>query len=301
MSWRAIQDTVGRSESLAAVSDRAERLYWRLLAHSDSYGRLNASPAKLRAQCWPLLELDDQAAGAALLELARVGRIRVYHADGVHVLELDAFEYHQPVAAIQKRGKPKLPANPANNGVGVDQSMLTICTLYKIPAQDANSGVVHDQSTTSPRQKRREEKVTSKEQPQPHARANPDPAPRNDAAAALEELGLSLPIDAGDEARVLAWCELAAAEATSNPAGYARSGIMRGEWPSKRVDGAVKPRRPIVDVARDVVRNLAAALEPGDLAAELAELERKRCETIPPAAAAELLEFAAELREGQTA
>jgi len=116
VAWRAIQDTVGRSESLAELSHIAERIYWRLLAHSDPWGRVDARPRKLRALCWPMLpEISDEEVGYALLEIETVGRIVVFERRGDHVVQLVDFEANQPRDAIRRRPEKSRFADPPDS------------------------------------------------------------------------------------------------------------------------------------------------------------------------------------------
>ena len=130
MAWRAIQDTVGRSVSLAALSDLAERLYWRFLGNSDPWGRLDGHPAKVRAQCFPMLyQVTDAAAGVALRELADVHRIQVYEHDGKAYIQILDFEQNQPGEVYRKRRPSKLPDPPA----GPDTEPELIERLWNVP------------------------------------------------------------------------------------------------------------------------------------------------------------------------
>jgi hypothetical protein len=96
MAWRAIQDNVDESESLAALSHFAERLHWRLVAKADAWGRLPGSPAKVKARCVPLLDVSTAEIGEALDELDQVGRILRYDVGGDAFIELVGFEENQP-------------------------------------------------------------------------------------------------------------------------------------------------------------------------------------------------------------
>lgn len=120
LSYRAIQDNVSQSESLAAVSDFAERLYWRMLSETDPYGRLPGRPAKIKALCVALLPVKEDKVERALQELEDVTRIRRYRAvkDGrvIEVCQLVDFDANQPSEFIRRRGKARFPEPPANNG-----------------------------------------------------------------------------------------------------------------------------------------------------------------------------------------
>lgn len=104
MAWRAIQDTVGVSLSLAELTDQAERIWWRLLAHTDPWGRLDAHPAKVRALCFPMLtHITDEDCGRALLALEQVGRVVVWERSGKAIIQVLDFEERQPREAFRKR------------------------------------------------------------------------------------------------------------------------------------------------------------------------------------------------------
>jgi hypothetical protein len=109
LGWRAIQDNVDESESLAALSDFAERLYWRLVAKADSWGRLPGSTGKVRARCVPLLPKTDEEIQAALTELHEVGRVFWHEVDGRWFLEIADFCRNQPRDATRTRKDSAFP------------------------------------------------------------------------------------------------------------------------------------------------------------------------------------------------
>ncbi len=145
MAWRAIQDTVGQSVSLASVSDLAERLYWRLLGCSDPWGRLNGHPLKLRALCFPMLKVSDTDAGRALQELVMLERIAVYQAGALTVVQILDFEENQPKDAYRKRGSvskyppPDKDAQPDPEHVEILWGPFTLSD-HDSPAYDVDSG-----------------------------------------------------------------------------------------------------------------------------------------------------------------
>lgn len=117
MAWRAIQDSVAESESLAGLSDFAERLYWRMLAQSDPWGRLRAEPLKIRARCIPLLDRPADVIAAALEELEAAGRILRYEDDGHIYTCIVGFDEHQPRDVLGRDGKrytSRFPDPPEN-------------------------------------------------------------------------------------------------------------------------------------------------------------------------------------------
>lgn len=111
MSWRQLHDSVSSSRSLASVSDAAERLFWRILAQTDAWGRMRGEPVKVRVLCAPMLAWNDATVAKLLTELESVGRVQVY-ADGEDVcLQVVDFEKHQ-TRPIRNRGESRFPPPP---------------------------------------------------------------------------------------------------------------------------------------------------------------------------------------------
>lgn len=233
MAWRAISDTVRQSESLASLSDLGERLYWRLLAHSDSYGRVAGSPAKTRAECFPLLDVSHEEVGAALAELEDVGRIWVYEEDETWVIQITDFETHQPRDLLRKRGVSRLPESKTlKAGLRTAQGR----TLYEVPAkpQEGRKGAAYSGPRAA--QSRREESRREEKSSSTRAQGDAELA----AAALAERLdelslnGRTRDLALAEPDRANAWIDLAMTEAKSNRAGFVRTGLQTGEWPSPR-------------------------------------------------------------------
>jgi hypothetical protein len=112
VAYRSIQDTVAISESLSRLSRDAECCYWRMLAQTDTYGRLPGSATKIKGLCMPLVEVTVEQVHAWLIELRDSGRIVLYFVDGKPYLYFVDFEDHQPAEFKRKRGKAKYPAPP---------------------------------------------------------------------------------------------------------------------------------------------------------------------------------------------
>lgn len=164
MSWRAIQDTVAASESLAAVSHGAERLYWRLLSESDSYGRLRGEPMKVRATCMPLLDVDENAIIKWLLELQDVKRIIHYEIEGRQYVQISDFDSNQPTEFLRKRGKERYPAPPRAPQCGLRPPYSGPRAPQNETSSFAgNSGHGTENSGTSPAQDGVEENVVEVE------------------------------------------------------------------------------------------------------------------------------------------
>jgi hypothetical protein len=93
---RVILPSVNESGSLASLSDFAERLYWRMLAVSDEWGRLSGAPDKIRFRCISRLERSEADIEAALDELIAAGRIERYCEGGKWTTQLLDFNKQQP-------------------------------------------------------------------------------------------------------------------------------------------------------------------------------------------------------------
>lgn len=116
MAWHAIHDSVDESQSLSALSDFAERLYWRLLAKSDPWGRMRGETHKLKARCVPLVKrATEQRIEDALSELVAVGRVTRYSHEGAEYLEIVDHDKHQPSEFTRRRKASKYP-NPDVSG-----------------------------------------------------------------------------------------------------------------------------------------------------------------------------------------
>lgn len=111
MSWRQIHSSVATSESLSSISSDAERLFWRVLAQTDAWGRLDGRPAKVLARCCPMIPWTTSTVENLLVELEVAGRI-VRYDTACQVLD---FDQHQPYSS-RRRGSSLFPEAPAPRG-----------------------------------------------------------------------------------------------------------------------------------------------------------------------------------------
>jgi hypothetical protein len=107
VTWRAIQDYSTESETLDSLSDFGERLFWRVLARTDSWGRMRGDVTRVKKACLPGLERSSEEIEAALAELETAGLISLYAADGVTLLQVVNFDEHQPSELTRRRGKSR--------------------------------------------------------------------------------------------------------------------------------------------------------------------------------------------------
>lgn len=130
MSWRAIQDYACESETLAELSDFEERLFFRILATSDSHGRRNGETRVVRTQCAGLLSVTDEEVDVALDTLEAVGLVQRYEDGGRTALAIVNFDAHQPNELIRRRGEsrfsepPTLRSSPEDSGSAPEDSRL---------------------------------------------------------------------------------------------------------------------------------------------------------------------------------
>lgn len=113
MPNRYIRASAIESESINALSWRAEVFYRRLLNRADDFGRYTASPPLLRASLFPLQldRISEQDIAELLTECESVGLIFKYEANGKPLLVINKWEqgraksseYPSPPDAICKR------------------------------------------------------------------------------------------------------------------------------------------------------------------------------------------------------
>lgn len=108
---RMLNKSIAHSEQLADVSIPSECMFYRILPHLDSAGRINGSPRALRSIVCPMR--DDVSVAdieAAIRELAGVGLVLWYEAAGVKVLAFPKFAAHQRGARFDREAPSRLPA-----------------------------------------------------------------------------------------------------------------------------------------------------------------------------------------------
>src|SRR5918999_6540805 len=99
MPNRMIRDSARTSRTLNALSDAAERLFWRLILAADDYGRFDADPRVILAQCFPLWVGDVSPAdiGERREELIAQDKIRIYEHDGREYGYFPSWAEHQRI------------------------------------------------------------------------------------------------------------------------------------------------------------------------------------------------------------
>lgn len=94
MPNRLLRDGITTSDRINALSSDEEVFFYRLLVVCDDYGRMDARPAILKAQCFPLKDSMTGAKIEALLAGLADKRlvVRYQTADGAPLLAVDKWE-----------------------------------------------------------------------------------------------------------------------------------------------------------------------------------------------------------------
>jgi hypothetical protein len=109
MPDRIIRESALTSESLARVSDFAERLFFRLTIIADDYGRFNGNVSVIRGRCMPIVpNATEKRIESALEELVHVDSIRLYDVEAKRFGHFVKWTDHQRT----RQGKPKFPEPP---------------------------------------------------------------------------------------------------------------------------------------------------------------------------------------------
>lgn len=89
MPTRYLKAGIRDSELIDSLSPLAETFYYRLLVTVDDFGRFDARPAMIKAQCFPIKEsVTVKNCSNMLKELADFGLIDIYEVDGKSVLQV---------------------------------------------------------------------------------------------------------------------------------------------------------------------------------------------------------------------
>jgi len=107
MPTRYLKSGVRDSESIDKLSPLAETLFYRLLVTVDDFGRFDARPAMIKANCFPIKESVTLNKCKDLLgELKESGLIHVYESDGKQYLQMCKWD-NKPRAQESKFPTPE--------------------------------------------------------------------------------------------------------------------------------------------------------------------------------------------------
>lgn len=107
MPTRYLRPGIRDSETIDALTPLAETLFYRLLVTVDDFGRADARPAMIKAQCFPIKSsITTEQAGELLLELAASGLVLLFTVDGKQFLQMQKWE-NAPRAKESKFPSPE--------------------------------------------------------------------------------------------------------------------------------------------------------------------------------------------------
>ena len=93
MPTRYLKPGVRDSESIELLSPLAETLFYRLLVTVDDFGRFDARPAMIKAQCFPIKESVSISKCKQLLdEISNSKLILLYEVDGKPILQMSKWD-----------------------------------------------------------------------------------------------------------------------------------------------------------------------------------------------------------------
>ena len=97
MPNRIIRESICTSESLAQISAAAERLWWRIIAQADDFGRMDARTQVIIGQCLTsfLGTVRPKEVESWLQELVNSELLHFYHAAGKRYLQIVKWDKYQ--------------------------------------------------------------------------------------------------------------------------------------------------------------------------------------------------------------
>lgn len=145
MPTRYLRPGIRDSEAIDAVSPMAECLFYRLIVTVDDFGRADARPAMVKANCFPVKEAITAAKCEALLaELARFSLISLYVAEGKPVLQMQKWDN------VPRAKASKFPA-PSGDCMHLHTSADNART--DLPGTGTGTGTVNREPVDAPRKR----------------------------------------------------------------------------------------------------------------------------------------------------
>lgn len=142
MPTRYLKAGIRDSELIDSLSPLAETFYYRLIVTVDDFGRFDARPAMIKAQCFPIKEsVTVKTCSDMLRELANSGLIDIYEVEGKSVLQVCKWDNVPRAKESKYANKPTNVNIPHTNVCKIPASVpLTVTvtetvTVNKTPAQ----------------------------------------------------------------------------------------------------------------------------------------------------------------------
>ena len=109
MPTRYLKAGIRDSDLIDSLAPLSESFYYRLLVTVDDFGRFDARPAMIKAQCFPIKEsVSAKTCSEMLMDLVGAGLILIYEVDGKSVLQMCKWD-NVPRAKVSK-----YPENPTD-------------------------------------------------------------------------------------------------------------------------------------------------------------------------------------------
>lgn len=110
-----ISKVISISEKVNMLPDIFDMLLFTwIIPHTDDFGRLAGSPAKVKALVVPMLDKSIRDVSESLKRLQDQGLILWYEVEGEKVIQVINFEKHQQ--GLHKRTRSKFPDPPSHSG-----------------------------------------------------------------------------------------------------------------------------------------------------------------------------------------
>jgi hypothetical protein len=104
---RMVSKVISISEKVNSLSLFGRLLYTWMIPHTDDFGRLPGSPAKVRALVVPMGDETTKDVEAALFDMVSKDLIQWYEVSGEKYIQITNFDDHQ--SGLHKRTKSKFP------------------------------------------------------------------------------------------------------------------------------------------------------------------------------------------------
>ena len=97
MPNRILKESICTSETIDRLTPEEEVFFYRLLVVCDDFGRTDARPSVLRAQCFPLRvhKVKESSIETWLIALENAGLLKPYEVEGKPYVQVTTWDAHQ--------------------------------------------------------------------------------------------------------------------------------------------------------------------------------------------------------------
>lgn len=111
---RMVSKVISISEKVNSLSLFGRLLYTWMIPHTDDFGRMPGSPAKVKALVVPMADETRKDVEEALSAMDQVGVIQWYEVNGEKYVQITNFDEHQ--SGLNRRTASKIPPPPFGHG-----------------------------------------------------------------------------------------------------------------------------------------------------------------------------------------